>query len=194
MHKKIYHCFEEILSRFSITGKVLEIGAVPTKDSLLLSPVLKEAQERIGINIDGGESMTSLADKIEENNLCFKIITGNSNYMPMFTDGQFQVVLSNATLEHDKYFWKSIAEMKRVLAVNGIMVIGVPGYVKEIKHEIHAITTLTHRVHNWPGDYYRFSEQACKEIFFEDFEVTEQKIVIPHAPKIVTCGIKLAYA
>ena len=191
MHKKIYRYFEDILSRFTITGKVLEIGAVPTRDSLLMSPVLKDAQERIGINIDGGESMTALAGKISNYQLNFKIITGNSNHMPMFADGQFQVVLSNATLEHDKYFWKSIAEMHRVLSPNGLMIIGVPGYVRDVKHEKHVITTLTHRVHDWPGDYYRFSEQACREIFFENFEVIEQKILIPHAPKIITSGIKL---
>jgi len=189
MHEKIYSYFETILSNHPITGNVLEIGAVPTRDSLLFSHTLQSAALKIGINLDGGQSMTALSENLTRTDV--KILTANANDMPFFKTGTFQVVLSNATLEHDKYFWKTTGEMKRVLAVDGLMIIGVPGYVRDIICEDSPIATFTHRVHDWPGDFYRFSEQACREFFFEGFEVIDQKVlIIKKTPKIITSGIK----
>ena len=48
----------------------------------------------------------------------------------MFDDESFVLVMSNAVLEHDKHFWLTLAEMKRVTRPGGLMVIGVPGFVK----------------------------------------------------------------
>lgn len=48
--------------------------------------------------------------------------------MDCFEDQKFDAVLCNAVLEHDKYFWKTIAEIKRVTKPDGLIVIGTPGY------------------------------------------------------------------
>jgi len=189
MHEKVYSYFEKILSQHVITGKVLEVGAVPTKDGLLFSSMLNGATQKIGINLDGGQTMIRLSEKQERSDV--NILTGNSNDMSFFKDGEFQVVLSSSTAEHDKYFWKTIGEMKRVLNVGGLMIICVPGYVREITLDISPLVTFTHRVHDWPGDYYRFSEQACREVFFEDFEVFDQKaLMVGKVPNIITAGMK----
>ena len=164
MHEKVYSYFEKILLDHFITGKVLEVGAVPTKDGLLFSPMLQNASQKIGINLDGGEAMTALSEKLDRHDV--KILAANANDMPFFSDGEFQVVLSSSTAEHDKYFWKTISEMKRVLTIGGLMIICVPGYVREITMAGTPLVTFTHRVHDWPGDYYRFSVQACREVFF----------------------------
>ncbi len=49
----------------------------------------------------------------------------NANDMSMFSGGSFDLVMSNAMLEHNPYFWKSIFEMNRVLASGGLLIIGV---------------------------------------------------------------------
>jgi hypothetical protein len=33
-------------------------------------------------------------------------------------------------LEHDKYFWKTVTEIRRVTRRGGVIVIGVPGYTE----------------------------------------------------------------
>jgi len=191
VHPRIYEYIEEILGRHAVTGNVLEVGAVPTKDSLLFSQRLDAAAKRIGINLDGGQSMTAIAPELCRPGV--EILSGDANQMPLFRDGEFQVVLNSSTAEHDKFFWKTIREMRRVLAVGGLMIISVPGFVREIAFPETPLVTYTHRVHDWPGDYYRFSEQACREVFFAGFEILEQKIILTgRVPYIVTSGKKLA--
>lgn len=188
MSGELYQLFNSAFKKYNIGGKVLEIGAVPTSECLLACSSLKGASERIGLNLDGGESMTKLAKRIPNPNFTIKI--GNSNDMSeIFEDEEFDAVFSNATLEHDKYFWKSIYEMHRVLKSGGFMMIGVPGYVRPKPGAPDPVGTLTHRVHDWPGDFYRYSEQTCMEVFFEGFKDVEQVYrLMP--PKIVTWGFK----
>ena len=73
-------------------------------------------------------------------------VTGNANRMDAFEDEMFDLVLSNATLEHDKHFWLSVAEMHRVLRPGGLLVIGVPGFIKDPDRD-QGRSTLTYRVH-----------------------------------------------
>lgn len=193
MHKKVYENFEKILADPSfqglVLGNVLEIGAVPTADSLLASPTLQAAAKKIGINLDGGHSMTANAGTADRPHV--NIVNANANDMSFFPDGEFHVVLSNATAEHDKFFWKTLAEMKRVLRGGGLMIVCVPGYARGIAVPDAPLATYTHRVHDWPGDYYRFSEQACREVFFDGFERVGQNVLrVGKTPKIITWGIK----
>jgi len=164
------------------------VGALPNKNSLLTSKFLKYASEKIGLNLIGPEEFAD-----------FKIIKGNSNDMSMFKDKYFNCVVCNATLEHDKYFWKSIYEMKRVLKKKGLLILGTPSYtiLKNFKNRLFRtltfnrlkLGTLTHKIHNTPGDYYRFSEQTFKEVFFEGFKSISIKIImIP--PRAIGYGFK----
>jgi len=44
--------------------------------------------------------------------------------------------------------------------------------------------TITFQIHDAPGDYYRFSPQAFKEVLFEDFDNVEvHEIMLP--PRII---------
>ena len=199
MHPKIYKEYERICSEMHITGSVLEVGAIPSKNTLLSMKSLENATEKVGINLDGPHEF-----------LDFKIHQGNSNSMGLFKDERFDVVLCNALVEHDKYFWKTIAEIKRITKPGGIIVIGAPGYkyfkfekLKRVLRKIPLIrslkknqylnmfftSTITFQIHNAPGDYYRFSPQAFKEVFFEDFDNVEvNAIMLP--PRIVGFGTK----
>jgi len=200
MHPAVFRVFETICSNHGARGPVLEVGAVPGPESLLRLVSLRDSGPRIGLNLTGGGEYDG-----------YRIIEGNANAMTQFTDGQFATVLCNATLEHDRCFWKSVAEIHRVTARGGRIAIGVPGYAgmgpetfaprrsllgwllrigARGKHaETIAAGTVTLGVHNFPGDYYRFSEQAVREIFMAGLaDVVLHTVLNP--PRIIAAGRK----
>lgn len=201
MSPDVYRVFESICTAAAIKGEVLEVGAVAGPDSLLRMPCLHLASRRIGINL------AQSADDAQ----C-QIIQGNANHMPHFTDGQFEAVLCNSTLEHDPYFWKTLTEIHRVTAPGGLIAIGVPSYggmgaqsflrnkpltgwlLKAFAHLINSDVlragTVTLGEHLFPGDYYRFSEQAMREIFLADL-VDIEVCTVMQPPRLIGWGRKL---
>jgi SAM-dependent methyltransferase len=201
MHPRIYQEFERICTERPIRGSVLEVGAEPNDTALLCMKSLQGVSHKVGLNLDSASEYKD-----------FKILSGNANAMDCFEDNQFDAVLCSSTLEHDKYFWKSLSEIKRVTKPGGMIVIGVPGYTKTRVEKIKALwsriplirklqahqylnmfftSTVTFCVHNWPGDYYRFSPQAMREVFLEGLENTEVRaIMLP--PRIIGIGFKPA--
>jgi SAM-dependent methyltransferase len=200
MHPVIYREFERICAAQKIRGRVLEVGAVPNERSLLCMASLAGASEKVGINLDGPHTYRD-----------FRILKGNANQMDCFADQSFDAVLCNATLEHDRFFWKTVAEIRRVTRPGGLIVIGVPGYVRGCLDRVQGrlrrlpllrrlaghrffnglfAATLTYQVHNSPGDYYRFSPQAVAEIFFQGCtDVSVRSVMLP--PRLIGCGIRL---
>jgi SAM-dependent methyltransferase len=157
-----------------VPSRVLEVGGVMGPKSLLDSPLLAAA-ERVVLNM----AWVRRVEGIEA-------VRGNANDMP-FEDASFDLVMSISTLEHDKRFWLSVAEMRRVLRPGGLLVIGVPGYVHDPERD-RGRWTRTYKVH-YDFDYYRFSEQAVREVFFEDMErVATRALLVP--PRIVGHGYK----
>jgi len=199
MHQSVLQEFEKICAEKNMSGSVLEVGAVPSNSTLLCMKSLEGATERIGLNLDGPHEFKD-----------FKIHQGNANKMDGFEDDRFDAVLCNAVLEHDKQFWKTLAEIKRVTKPGGVIVIGTPGFkrykiekVKSLWKRIPVIrglirhqylnlffrATVTYQIHNAPGDYYRFSPQAFKDVFFEDMDNVEiRSIMAP--PRIIGVGTK----
>jgi SAM-dependent methyltransferase len=121
----VFQEFERVLSERKIGQCVLEIGAVPTSHSLLNLKAVSSASERIGINLDSGASY-KLGKLTLQND--YRIIKANANNMTCFQDNMFDTVLCNSTLEHDKYFWKTVSEIRRVAKEGALIVIGTPGY------------------------------------------------------------------
>ena len=199
MHGVVYRAFEQMIVRGDVRGTILEVGAIPSAESLLASKCLSGAKERIGINLDEPRDCPG-----------FRIIQGNANAMDCFEDGRFDIVLCNAVLEHDKLFWRTIREMHRVTKPGGLIVIGTPGYrvygVEKLQRallrvplirrlETHRLfnalfwATVTYQVHDAPGDFYRFSEQAVREVLLHGLcEVQVTAIMLP--PRIIGSGVK----
>lgn len=203
MLPKVYQEFENICSERNLKGSVLEIGAVPSSNTLLCMTSLETATEKVGLNLKGPEKFRD-----------FKIHRGNANSMDIFEDERFDAVLCNAVLEHDKFFWKTIEEIKRVTKPGGLIVIGTPGYkyfklekikdflknavlkiplIRRFKYNkyMHPFltATVTFQVHDAPGDYYRFSPQTFKEVFFEGLDDVEMRsVMLP--PIIIGVGTK----
>jgi SAM-dependent methyltransferase len=197
MHPAVFQAFEEICQSRRAHGDVLEIGATPDDSTLLNLPALSGAAEKTGINKAGPSRHKD-----------FSILEADANAMTCFPDRRFDVVLCNAVLEHDPFFWKTLAEIRRVTKPGGLVAIGTPGYAqlpleKTLRHWLAKLprpkqqpdgwalqhSTLTLGVHNFPGDYYRFSEQAFREVFFEGMrEVVIRSVLVP--PRIIGAGIR----
>ena len=203
MHPRVYKEYVKVLETLEIKGSILEVGAIPDKKTLLSASVFKNVDEKVGLNLSGPYEFED-----------FKILKGNSNSMKVFEDEKFDLVLCNAVAEHDKYFWKSISEIKRVLKKGGIVIYGAPGFKRykfeKLKSVLNLIpymgkfvyklemtkyfnfllaSTITHVVHYGPGDYYRFSPQCFEEVFLEGFSNTKVwEIMFP--PRIIGMGIK----
>jgi SAM-dependent methyltransferase len=192
MHSAVYELFDDICRAHDILGTVLEIGATPDDSTLLTLPSLHRAAEKIGIN-KSGES------RFKE----FVIRAVDANDMGCFPSQSFDAVLCNSVLEHDPFFWKTLAEIRRVTRIGGLVVIGTPGYTRlpapsKLRrllstvldfspHSEHSTPTLG--IHNFPGDYYRFSEQAFREVFFANMkDVAIHTLLVP--PRIVGTGIR----
>ena len=62
-----------------------------------------------------------------------------------FPDGSFDVILSGQMLEHCEQFWSAFAEMARVLAPDGVLLVVVPS---------------AGPIHRYPVDCYRFYPDA----------------------------------
>jgi SAM-dependent methyltransferase len=156
--------------------RALEVGGLMGEDSLLRFPELERA-DRYCLN---------LVELPSEHGIT--AVKGNANNMRnVFRSNWFDLVLCCSTLEHDKRFWHSVSEMRRVLRPGGLMIISVPGYIRNPETD-RGRSTLTYRVH-YSFDYYRFSEQTVRQVFFEGMErVRVRPFMAP--PRIFGHGYK----
>jgi SAM-dependent methyltransferase len=201
MHHAVFDAFNRLCAAHRCDGDVLEIGAMPSPDTLLCLPALRHARRRVGVNLEGPATFGDI-----------EIRRGNANDLrglDGFGDGSFDMVLCNATLEHDPYFWRTLAEMRRLVRPGGVLGIGVPGYVKlPIERRVAALTrlfsrvgvprkwldrlgvsTLTLQLHNFPNDYYRFSAAAMTDVLLDGLVATElHTLLVP--PRLIGFGVK----
>ena len=68
-----------------------------------------------------------------------------------FEDGHFDIVITTSTFEHDPMFWLTFREMARVTRVGGLILATSP-------HGGH--------YHRYPGDNYRFMQDAGAALAF----------------------------
>ena len=195
MHPAVFEAFDRICRERGACGRVLEVGALPNDDALLNLPALARASEKVGLNLTRGGRHRD-----------FEVRVGSGHAID-FPDASFDVVLSNATLEHDPEFWKTMAEMKRVTRGGGAIVIGVPAFgspdaerrARRLIHRIPplrrrwgaiaAVSTITYHLHDFPGDYYRFSEQAVAQVLLGGLDdVRVESVLLP--PRLIGSGIR----
>jgi SAM-dependent methyltransferase len=176
MHAEVQRQFQQVIRETGVRPRrALEVGGVVGRNSLLRFSEL-ESTERHCLNLISLPKTDDIA-----------AVVGNANDMSTFADEMFDLVMSNATLEHDKHFWLSLAEMRRVLAPGGLLIIGAPGYTKDPERD-HGKSTHTYRVH-YRFDYYRFSEQAYREVFFDGMEDVRLQVIL-EPPRIIGHGFK----
>jgi SAM-dependent methyltransferase len=173
MHPTLNDVYQQLAAKYEMQGPFLELGAGNKEDAILSGSYFLGKPQRIATNLSDKE----VVDEPDDERIHF--VQCNSNNMrDAFADGQFGTVLSNAMIEHDKYFWRSLDEMKRVLAPGGILAIGAPGYIpsKNLKEGLLLDklkkATVTYDVHSAP-DYWRFSRMAFKEVICEGLDILE---------------------
>lgn len=183
MSPKVYQKFEEIVDEFfdgKTPGSVVELGAY--RWSLLAINKFADSR-RVAVNLSFSGADR---DKLKS----YEMVETNINNLP-FRDEEFDCVLSCSVFEHDKYFWKSLSEVSRVIKRGGLFVVGLPVYTS-LKTD-YFNTTLTYNVHgkSYNADFYRFSEQSMREVIFEGFNVVKTVYVRKYPnPYIVMAGIK----
>jgi SAM-dependent methyltransferase len=219
MDPKEFTVINDIFTRYHVIGHVLEIGATPDDTALLNMPSLHDACLKVGLDLGGPAKFND-----------FRIIRGNGNNMQMFADEAFDCVLCASVFEHDKYFWKTVSEIKRVTKPGGVIAMSAPGYGDSLLFKLLvrikglqigrnqtrslwlfssarrsgfkgtisrfvlclygiAASAPTLAIHNWPGDYYRFSVQAFREVLLEGLENIEIYQIL-NPPRIIGCGVK----
>jgi SAM-dependent methyltransferase len=197
MHPAVFAAFDAICARRGAGGAVLEVGAVPSRDSLLTLSALRGAARRVGINREGPASFAG-----------FEIVRGDANDMRCFADASFDTVLCNATLEHDRRFWLTLAEIRRVSRPGALVAIGVPGFagrgdlahggwlarravrlVRRLGPAGWAVATPTLAWHGFPSDYYRFSPEAVREVLCEALADVEVAQVL-RPPRLIGSGFR----
>jgi SAM-dependent methyltransferase len=181
----MHQLFQKLAEKHKLQPPFLEIGAAPGANSIISAPYFVDKTPRVAINLnDFGQS-----DGIT-------FIKANSNDLSQhFRDGEFNTVISNAVLEHDRYFWKSVAEMHRVLAPGGFLVVAAPGFIrrKQLEADIAwpddmKFATVTFDVHASP-DYWRFSKQAFKNVICDGLELIELRSVMS-IPRVIAVARK----
>ncbi len=199
MHQRVRREFEKICSVCHQPESVLEVGALPSQSTLLNLKVFNGVKNKVGINLNGPHTCDN-----------FYIHKGNANNMDCFESESFDVVLCNALLEHDKCFWKTVDEIKRVTKPGGLIVLGAPGYefykIENLKYYLGKTplvrmleknqflncmftATITFQVHDAPGDYYRFSRQAFEEVLLAGLDdVDVHSVMLP--PRMIGVGKK----
>lgn len=193
MSPKVFAEFGRVLDDLGRSFEsVLEVGALPDERSLLLLPGLRAARQRVGVNLNE-EGVVDGA----------QIVRGDARQLS-FPDASFDLVLSSSTLEHIPDFWRATAEMKRVLKPSGVFLVCVPGYVQStvLLSRLQRMArrfgsfrefrrmTVTFGVHDYPHDYYRFSEEAMRRVILEDLEdINVWSAMTP--PRLFGVGIKV---
>jgi SAM-dependent methyltransferase len=189
VHPRLNELYQQLAKKYEMRGPFLEVGVGAKEDAILSGDYFQGLPQRFATNLSDKE-ITQEADGA---NLQF--IRCNSNDMKdQFADGQFGTVFSNAVIEHDKYFWRSLDEMKRVLAPGGILVVGAPGYIarKHLKAEMFIAgvenATATYDIHAAP-DYWRFSRTAFREVICEGLDILET-LIFARTPILVALARK----
>lgn len=198
MHSTIFAHFEGLCRRHGAGGSVLELGAMAGPDTLLALPSLAGAARRIGINMAPQAALPGI-----------EMLTGNCNAMPMIASGSIDFVLSNSMLEHDRAFWLTLAEVRRVLKPGGLFIVGVPGYAEHRPRpllrtlgrvwkrplpgaaalEATLASTPSLVVHRHPADYFRFGRDAVADVLLDGFEIVSiDRVMQP--PRFIGVGRK----
>ena len=149
MNQLLHGMTRAVAQSFDLPGPILEVGSylVPGQEKISNLRDLFPDRGYIGMDMRSGPGVDLVAN-IED--------------IPR-PDASVGTVIALSTLEHVKHFWKGVAELKRVLRPDGVMLLACPFYFY---------------IHNYPDDYWRFTPAAFK-VLLEDYP---NKVLAWHGP------------
>lgn len=128
-------------------GRVLEVGARNINGSVrpLIEPL---ATEYIGTDMEAGDGVDVVIDnaRLMEQAIALGFM-------------QYDTIICCECLEHDVAFWNTVDSLQRLLESGGHLIITTPTY--------------GFPVHQYPKDYWRFGEDAYREVFFRGFDILD---------------------
>lgn len=147
MHASVMEWAEKVVDSYGLAGRqTLEVGSYWVNGSVRPLFETDPTVQYLGVDSAPGPGV----DKLED-------IESLS-----FGDGEFEVVVSTETLEHVARPWLAVAELARVVKPGGYVVVSARGYDG----------FGCWRVHNYPHDYWRFSDKSMELLFTDaDLEV-----------------------
>jgi len=138
---------EKFIKKHATDKKTLDLGSS-------WSPYAKYFPNRTSSDIEAREGVDVVAD---------------AHNLP-FRDGEFEVILCSEVLEHLHTPEVAIAEMYRVLAPGGSLIL---------------TTRFMFPMHDVPHDYFRFTETGMRHLF-RDFEIIE---LVPETKNFETLAV-----
>ncbi len=211
VHPRVYKAFERVCAERGAGGHVLEIGAVPDETSLLNMQALAGAASKTGLNLDGphrfagyeivqgnANDMACFESGSFDTVLCNAVLEHDAFFWKTLTEirrvtkpGGLVVIGAPGYRE----LWKD--RLIRSQGASGTARGGRESWLNALGRRLSACrlfdflinATPTFRVHNEPGDYYRFSPQAFRDVVFEGMrDVRVRSVLIP--PRLIGSGLK----
>lgn len=138
-------------------GKVLEVGALDINGTV--RQFFADADEYIGTDMEAGPNVD--------------IVLDNKRLIHHFIGHRFDTIIACEVLEHDVQFWNTLFALRTLLADDGYLIITTP--------------TFGFPLHRFPRDYWRFGEDAYRDVFFADMNILD----IQHLDNAAGKGISL---
>lgn len=125
-------------------GRVLEVG------SLNVNGTPRTVFEAVAESYTGTDMQAG--DGVD-------VVVNNGDLLDRFRPGTFDTVICCEVLEHDSYFGDTWFNMLNLLANNGHLIITTP--------------TFGFPLHRYPKDYWRFGEDAYRDVFFAGMDILD---------------------
>lgn len=180
MRAKVIEEYATLFRTHALAGPVLEIGGGSRNGAVTSASFLEGLERHVVVSGDGGEAAGVHFHAGEPNDLA-----------PLFDDACFSTVIWDRALERDARFWLTAAEIRRVLAPGGTLVLCTRGFAKTNKFGVKVVgaggksipfLTATAAVAATGGDYLRFSPQGLRRVVLDGLEVKELRssFMTPH--------------
>jgi SAM-dependent methyltransferase len=164
MTPEIQHWMQHIARRFiAAPGNVLEVGALNVNGTV--RQYFSDAVSYLGTDMEAGPNVDM-------------VVNGHDLFVKLISDIDFlyDTVIACEVLEHDLDFKETLYNMKSLLNHGGHLIITTP--------------TFGFPLHRYPKDYWRFGEDAYREVFFKDMEILDLRhLDNEYAPGITLAGI-----
>ena len=125
-------------------GRVLEVGSLNVNGTPR-SVFEAVAESYTGTDMQAGDGVD--------------VVCNNADLLAYFPAGAFDTVVCCECLEHDRDFLDTVYTLQDLARTGGYLIITTP--------------TFGFPLHRYPKDYWRFGEDAYREVFFADMDILD---------------------